>query len=298
MNPTFVNRLLAAGLLGLSLCGCTVNKTSYVSQRSAVPGKTPAEIRVLPKMEKGLQVVGMVNAYLAPLYRNKPAAREELAKETAAGAGADAVVGLMPVQGLYLQPAASVGLLAAAEKIGSPQPPKVVVCLAPVIFKIAATNKQDVLDRYLRQEIQFWAAKRGYYCYEGNLTGAEIEAVRAGRADLQNQARPSGIVPDYVLLCELTGFDEKGVEALMKTKSITATFALYDLRSRGVTWTKSQVGGMGEGLVFLDGLMFSLGSSDDEDLREAISATVQHALQTNPSMPQVPGFERYKGPKQ
>ena len=127
--------------------------------------------------------------------------------------------------------------------------------------------------------------------------GAEIEAVRAGRADLQNQSRPSGIVPDYVLVCELTGFDEKGVEALMKTKTITTTLTLHDLRSRGVAWAKSQVGGMGEGLVFLDGLLFSLGSSDDEDLREAISATVQHALQTNPPMPQVPGFERYKGPK-
>jgi len=62
-------------MLGLGLCGCTVNKTSYVSQRSAVPGKNPADIRVIPRIENGMQVVGVVNAYLAPLYRNKPAAR-------------------------------------------------------------------------------------------------------------------------------------------------------------------------------------------------------------------------------
>ena len=275
-------------MLGLGLCGCTVNKTSYVSQRSAVPGKNPADIRVIPRIENGMQVVGVVNAYLAPLYRNKPAAREELAKETAAGAGADAVVGLIPVQGIYLQPEASLGLLAAAEKSGGNQPLKVVVCMAPVKFKIACTNKLDLLDRYLLREIQFWAAKRGYYCYEGNLAGDEIETVQAG---------PSGAAPDYVLQCELTGLDEKGVEALLKTKTIAITLTLHDIRSRKIAWTKSQVGGMGEGLVFLDGLLFSLGTSDDEDLRQAISATVQNALRTNPSMPQVPGFERYKGPK-
>ena len=99
----------------------------------------------------------MISAYTLPIISNSAEKREMLVRNTIAGLGINAVVGLQSNIGEDVGPTGhSNGILAnigTVQQKDAQRMPKFIVCLPPVNFKTEKDASMNKLDDYLREQI-------------------------------------------------------------------------------------------------------------------------------------------------
>jgi hypothetical protein len=288
---------LAAGIwLGLVGTGCTVKKVSGVTVGGGAGAIGVDQVRSYASFEaidEPYELEGMFRVMITPAMKSKPPVREALARETAARLGCDAVVGLRHYKEVYSGWEKSSGLLArlgSATTTAMPERPRYIVCLPRVHVQIESTPATAKLADYLREDLGFYLAEKGYYTYPSELPGGEVAGwIREG-GDLSVLSEPLGAMPDYALVCEVAGYDKHGVPVLLNWDSINITLTLLDLQTRTATWTVTEKGGTAVGAVLPgSGLVLTLLSTKDDRLREGVYSVVNRALK---SLPGVPGYRK------
>jgi hypothetical protein len=299
--------LLAASLLiCMALSGCTVNRVSLLTRQPTGSPVKEISVKFFPnfkEMNEPWRLEGMISAYTLPIVNNTQKKREALIKETAAGMGINAVVGLLPDVGSGVKRTGrTTGLLAnVGTKLRDNEEamPKFIVCLPPVNFKIERNPSMAKLDDYLREYIQFFFSyMKGYYVYKYDAPDLNNDNILQGSIDSAILNEPLGITPDFALLCDVDGYDEKGNIALQRSYTLKLKMTLFDLKEKKPVWTsrtegistKSLLGAfvMG-GLVAgpLGSTLFVAGEvASDDDLHTARFA-LMNAMD---SLPAVKGF--------
>jgi hypothetical protein len=290
----------------MALSGCTVNRVSLLTRQPTGSPVKESSVKFFPnfkEMNEPWRLEGMISAYTLPIVNNTQKKREALIKETVAGMGINAVVGLLPDVGSGVKRTGrTTGLLANVEtklRDNEEAMPKFIVCLPPVNFKIERNPSMAKLDDYLREYIQFFFSyMKGYYVYKYDAPDLNNDNILQGSIDSAILNEPLGITPDFALLCDVDGYDEKGNIALQRSYTLKLKMTLFDLKEKKPGWTsrtegistKSLLGAfvMG-GLVAgpLGSTLFVAGEvASDDDLHTARFA-LMNAMD---SLPAVKGF--------
>lgn len=283
-------------LIGLFSSGCTVNKvTCYTAHPVGAPIKT-SEVKVISKItdaDKPYQVEGMLRTMVLPVMRNTPEARENLATATAAKMGINGLVGLLPGKSSYCpgfeQTSGLFARFGASQSEGENKREKFIICMPHAKFRMDQTAQTAKIDSYLRDEIQYNIGERGYYAYPCENEGVDAASIMEGKVNVDSFRKPLGIDPDYALLCDVEGYDKKGVPVMASFYSLKINLSLFDLKDRKVVWTTQKTGGSGEGMLLPGGLIWALVMNSDDHLRESIYALVSKMMK---EIPEVPGCRK------
>ena len=105
--------------------------------------------------------------------------------------------------------------------------------------------------------------------------------------------RPLGMMPDFILLCDVDGYGEKGNVVVNKSKMLKITLTLIDIKDKRVFWTSAGSGRVSQSPL-IGAVMFTplfswanlLTESEERSfmVRKAI-------LETIDTLPAVPGFK-------
>lgn len=287
--------------------GCTINRVSILTSPKTRTPIQASQVKCFPSfkdIDGPWQLEGMISAYTLPIMSNTREKREALIKQTAADLGINAVIGLEPNIGPAVQRTdRSIGILAntgTAQQQTIEAIPKFIICLPPINFRIEKDPSLSKLDDYLREYVQyFFSYMKGYYVYRCNTPAVNKASVLEGNTDPAILAEPLGIVPDYVLLCDVDGYDQHGNIVVSRSRTLKITMTLFDLREKKVVWTTSTIGisvksmtgaflkwGLVHGpVVGLAGAAIESAESDDlKIVREAIMKAID-------SVPVVTGFQ-------
>jgi hypothetical protein len=286
--------LLLIPLLCAAISGCTVNRVSLLTRESAGKQIKASEVKVYPsfrELRAPWRLEGMISAYTMPVMSNTPEKREALIKDTVAGLGINAVVGLQPRVGENLKRVGrSIGILAntgTGAQAKTEVAPKFIICLPPVNFKIDKTPEASELDQYLLEYVQFsFSYMKGYYVYRCDMQGANNSSILQGSVDPQALSEPIGIAPDYALLSDVEGYDEQGNIAVHRSFTLKLALTLYDLREKKPVWSKTSVGISNRSVLFHI-LTFGGTASETSDEVQTVRSVLNQALET---LPEVKGF--------
>jgi hypothetical protein len=240
------------------------------------------------------RIEGMFSNWAAPVASNTPQQREALMKETVAGLGINAVVGLLPSIGdgvKYLPHTHGIMVnLGSTRQQDRESLPKFIVYLPPVNFKIERLPATGRLNDQLLEYIQYLLGYgKGYYAYYGNTAGVDNTDILKGSSNPAALSEPIGIAPDYALLCDVDGYDEKGNVVIYHSQTLTLTLTLYDLREKKPVWTRSATGISGKsvlaGVLLGPGAWMPMAGSDD---LQTVVGAVNSAIK---ELPAVKGFQ-------
>jgi hypothetical protein len=294
----YVSALAVSLLVCTVISGCTVNKVSLLTRQLTGAPIKASEVKLFPRfndIKEPWRVEGMISAYTLPIINNTAEKRVALIKETVAGLGINAVIGLqydikIGSWNERTGPGRSNGILAnigTTQQQNSEALPKFIVCLPVVHFKIEKTPATNLLDEYLREHIQYSLGyQRGYYVYRCDAPGVDNSSILHGSTSLEALSEPIGIPPDFALLCDVEGYDEQGNIVVRRSKTLRLIMTLYDLKEKKAVWTsateaisvKSVIGSF-----FAGGLPSLL---EPEEFK-TVSAALMKAID---NMPSVKGF--------
>lgn len=291
--------------LGLAVCGaisgCASNGVSVLAWQSSRTPIKPSEVKVYPNFKNlsaPWQVEGMVSANILPLLSNTPANREEVMRNTAADLGVNMLVGVQSSlngDGLLDHSnaiLAKTGVINEANR----QVPKFIVFLPAVNFKIDKDPSIDKLDGYIREHIRYFLTyAKGYYVYGNDLLGMASAGILQGNIDPATFIEPLGIIPDYALLCDVTGYDESGNIVTSRTRSLRLTLTLFDVKERRIAWSSETLGTSKQsylGSVFMidGGLLGGLAKMQTRK-EETLSIVRKAVRDATDSLPVVDGFQ-------
>ena len=190
------------------------------------------------------KVEGLLCASVLPGIKNNAERQEVLVKEVAAEQGVNSIIGFQPKIGELFRDssngAIAIGILAKSgitAKENNAPPPKFIVCLPPVKFKIDKTQSMDSLDAVLRDAIQFYFSSiKGYYVYRTDLPLADTSDMTLDSFD------SLGIPADYLLNCAVEGYDETGNNVTGRVKALKINMILFDLKERKTVWAQASEG--------------------------------------------------------
>jgi len=195
-------------------------------------------------IKEGYRIRGMISTMVGPLTKNTPQAREVLAREAAAGLGADSLVGLTSIPEPYFNYSKYARSCAILVNTGvepsenQPARPRFIVCILPVRVKTDKTKPASRLEPYIFPELQFHLAQKGYYTYRCNSTLEDVTGLAADKEIPAELREPLGVVPDFVLTCEIEeGRDTVGLSMF---KTLRMRVALYDLQQKRTLWEDAQ----------------------------------------------------------
>lgn len=273
---------LAPLLFGVALAtGCTINRVGCVTSetRTTIP---VSGVRIAPKLADGKRPAGMVSLKIMPILRSNPESRAALGKESAAQLGYDTVSGLECAEDVFARWPLGIALLSDTAQPAGTNRAKFTVCM-PLPTSTGGKMSSAAAD-YVRRQIQFVAAQKGYYVYFTDVPGVTLATLQDGTCNLAALAEPIGAAPDFVMLGELTKVQRTGTEFLLASQDLEFNLTLVDIDSRKPVWSATTKGGMVEGI--LGGIAIALASSHDDDLRDATRNTTAQALKTLPAIPQ------------
>lgn len=287
-------------IIGLIICtalsGCTVNRVSILPPQQSGTQVNASDVKFLStfrEIKEPWTIEGMISAYTLPIASNSAEKREVLIKKEAAEQGISTVVGLQSLTGKGHTDLSN-GILVGARRKENVDRPKFIAFLPPVNFKIESAPSMNKLDDYLREHIQFFLSyTKGYYVHRWN--SPDIGSVRTmqGNIDPDVLLKPLGMIPDFILLCDVDGYDEKGSIVINEAKTLKITLTLIDLKEKRVFWTSAGSGQVSQSLL-IGAIMFTplfswanlLTESEERSfmVRKAI-------LETIDTLPTIPGFK-------
>ena len=299
--------LPAVVLVCIALSGCTVNRVSLLTRPSAETAVQESAVKFYPtfkEINEPWRIEGMISAYTLPIAGNSPEKRKTLIREISADKGINAVIGLMPDIGSGVQRTGrSVALLANVgnnPRKNSDAMPKFIVGLPPVNFKIEQSASMTRLDDYLREYVQFlFSYMKGYYIYKQDLPGVNSATILQTGINSAILKEPLGITPDYVLFCDVEGYDEQGHVAISRSYTLKIKLTLFDVQENKPVWTNKTEGistksilgavimGLPAGVIGVSLSVAGEASKPDNDLHPARLA-IMKALD---SLPAVKGFQ-------
>jgi hypothetical protein len=241
--------ILAGSLLLITvLSGCTVNRVSMLTRQPTGNPVAASEVQLystFKDISEPWELEGMISVYTLPIMNNDAEKREALIKNTVAVAGINAVVGLQSLTGDG-HVGLSNGILAkqgSARQKDAQVIPKFIVFLPSVNFKIEKEASMNKLDDYLREHIQYFLSyTKGYYVHRYDHPGISNAGVLQGNIDPAALVVPLGVAPDFVLLCDVDGYDESGNIVTHSAKTLKITLTLFDLKQKRVFWTSAGSG--------------------------------------------------------
>ena len=224
--------------------------------------------------------------------------RVTLIKETAADLGLNAVIGLQYDIKLgpfdeRVGPGRSNAILANIGSARQQNPedlPKFIVCLPALNFIMIEKGRvEDLLNRYLREHILYsFGYQKGYYVYNRDALRVDRASILNGSISLEALGEPIGIPPDFVLLCDVRGYDAYLINTgKMVLITLRLTMTLYDLKEKKVVWTGTAEGTQGKRVTD----KFIVGYESPFLAPQTLGAALMKAVDT---MPSVKGFR--KGP--
>jgi hypothetical protein len=246
------------------------------------------------------RVEGLLSAMVLPLMKNNVENRKVLIKQLAAQNGINAVVGLQPNVGdVFYKVGIAVGILAqtgTSVPDGAVFPAKFIVCLPPINFKIDKDPSMANIDSYLRDSIQFhFSSMKGYYVYRSDLPITDL-------SNMHPSVHSLGIPADYVLQCNVEGYDETGNITVKRVKTLKIIMSLFDIKDRKIVWTQATEGVSGKSILLsvLKGVVFGgvvgapLMVMADSDLTlsddfKTVDDAMSKIIDTVP--PAIPGFK-------
>ncbi len=230
--------------IALLLAGCTVNKVAVVDRGVAgMPSRQSGTIRTYARFSdigQDYRIQGTIRTGILPLARNKEQAREALLQEAAAGLGVDSLVGLTSLEegwGTYAESCAILVNTRAEPSQYQPTRPKCVVCMLPARVKTDKTKLASKLEPYLTSELRFHLAEKGYYAYRCSSASADWTGLPVNKETLSAFQEPLGVVPDFVLTCEVS---ESSDLARAAVKALLLHVVLYDLQQGATVWEDAQ----------------------------------------------------------
>jgi hypothetical protein len=231
----------------LILTGCPSSRVSMWTRGQAGAPIKPEDVKMVSTFKdigSSYNVAGLLSAMALPRMKNSAERREIVVKEIAAEQGIDTIIGFQPKIGELFWDTTScgiaVGILAhsgfSSNEISGP-PPKFIVCLPPVKFKIDKDPSMEKLDDFLRDCIQFYfSSMKGYYVYR---TALPINSISNMPVD---NFMTLGIPADYVLNCVVEGYDETGNIVTGRVKALKIKMSLFDLKERKTVWAQTTEG--------------------------------------------------------
>jgi len=297
MNRSGVYCILVAMLFSImAASGCTVNRMSLLIREPAAAPVKASDVKTYPSFKElraPWRLEGMISAYTLPIASNSAAKREALIRETVAGLGVDALVGLQQHVGENLKRTSrSVAILArtgAGVQARTDAVPKFIVCVPHANVKIDKTQATDELDQYLLEHAQFsFSYMKGYYVYRCEASGVNEGSLLQGSVDPQNLSEPIGITPDYVLLNEIEGYDEKGNIVVHRSYTLKLALALYDMKEKKKVWSSS-TSGISSRSIIAAILTFGGTETGVSDELQTVRSALDRAMD---SLPAVAGFRR------
>lgn len=273
--------------LPLLVVGCgTINKVSVVCTGAAGGGDVrPGPVRSYAKftdIKEDYRIQGMISTLILPLMKNKSEAREALAQEIAAGLGVNSLVGLTSLNHPYLNdpsskyaPSCAI-LVNTGAQPGENQParPKFIVCVLPVRVKTDKTKPASRLEPFITPELQFHLAQKGYYAYRCTASAVDVTGLAAEMELPAELKEPLGVVPDFVLTCEI---EQGGIEFGGGLKNLRMRVVLYDLQRKMNVWedVQSMVGWSLLDLLIDPNLKWSV---SEGEFRESVHTAVELAV--------------------
>jgi hypothetical protein len=294
--------MLATSLLVCTLIsGCTVNKVSLLTRQPTGASIKASEVKLFPRfndIKEPCRIEGMISAYTLPIVSNTVEKRVALIKETAADLGINAIIGLQDdikfrtTWNERSGPGRSNALLAttgSARQQNAEALPKFIVCLPALNFKIEKIQDLGLLDEFLREHILYTLGyQKGYYVYKCDAPGVDNAGILNGSASIEALAEPISIPPDFALLCDVEGYDERGNIVISRSKTLRLAMTLYDLKEKKAVWTSTTEGISTKSIIgslFVGGLPALL---EPDEFKAAIAALTK----TIDNMPSVKGFRR------
>lgn len=297
-----MGRCLTRLSVGLVICillsGCTVNRVSVVT-RPWAGGSFKADTvkfwSTFRDIGEPWRIEGMVSVYTLPIMNNTTEKRHVLLADTAAELGAHGVVGVQSLTGEG-HAGLSNGILVrtgrAVQDVDRDRP-KFLVFLPPVNFKIRDGLQTAKFDESLREHIQYFLSyTKGYYVHRWNSVDMDLGELLRIPVNPAILLEPLGVMPDYLLLCDVTGYDERGNVVTSRAVTLRIVLTLFDVQERKVVWSSGGAGAAQQSLLS-GAIMFTplFCWSDLLTESEERSVIVRRALlETIDSLPEVPGF--------
>jgi len=288
--------LFTSLILCASFTGCTVNRVSMLPPKQSGTQVQAGDVKFLPNFHEinaPWKIEGMISAYTLPIGANSAEKRKSLIRKEAADLGINTVVGLQSLTGAG-HTGLSNGILVGAERKENSGRPKFIAFLPPVNFKMTEAPSLEKLDDALREYIQFFLSyTKGYYVHRWETSGISSDRVLQGNIDSETLSQPLGVTPDFIILCDVDGYDEKGNIVIMKAQTLKISLTLLDLREKKVLWTSAGAGHATQSLL-IGAIMFTPMFSWANLLTESEERTSmvrQALLETIDTLPVVPGFK-------
>ncbi|HMK59928.1 MAG TPA: hypothetical protein VK452_02140 [Dissulfurispiraceae bacterium] len=227
--------LIISLIICTALSGCTVNRVSILPPQHSAAQVKPSDVRFLSTLRESKEpsaAEGMISAYTLPIASNSAEKREALIREVAAEQGISTVVGLQSLTGEG-HTSLSNGILVSAVRTENSTSPKFIAFLPPVNFRIRSAPSLNKLDDNLREHIQFFLSyTKGYYVHRWDAPDVGGLRARQGDIDPEVLLKPFGVIPDFIMLCDVDGYDEKGNIVINEAKTLKITLTLVDLKEK------------------------------------------------------------------
>lgn len=224
-------------LLFVTLYGCASNQVSYVTRPNTMAPIAASEVKSFPDFHaigEPWQLEGMISVS-RPQMINTPESRQETVREVAASLGGNGIVGLLPGVGRKVSRIdCSTALLVAfgghQQKDTSPLP-KFVVCMPSASFKVATVNPLMELQEYLLARAQdLLGFQKGYYVFRCSGLRVDGPSISQGNVTANALSEPLGIAPEYALLIDVEGVNDRGDIVPDHPRTFKITLKLFDLQ--------------------------------------------------------------------
>lgn len=281
-------------------CG-TSNGVSILARQATRNPIKPSEVRVYPTLRgvsEPWRIEGMISANILPLMKNTPENRVDLMKDTAANLGINSLVGIRSSVNRHFFLGHSNAILVNTGTLSeaSVQVPKFIAFVPKVNFKIENNPSLEKLDDYIREYIRYFLTySKGYYVYRYDPPGITNSDILQGSLEADLLTDPLGVIPDYALLCDVTGYDEAGNIVVSQVRSLKLAMILYDIKEKKIVWSSDTSASSEQSYV---GSVFSLGGgllgglakmrTPHEETLFLIRRAVREAITT---LPEPSGFQ-------